>query len=101
MVALAKTGIACPGAERCIEALVAEPHLIVHRHAARRDPAAGLGAFLPIVHIVLLEGAAGAEAAHPGQPERLLDFSRRRFVAVTPRPHRGSAGGARAASARG
>src|SRR4029077_1738147 len=72
VVALAETGIARPGAKRRIEALVAEPHLVVDRHATRRDATAGLGAFLPIVHVVLLEGARRAETAYAGEPERLF-----------------------------
>ena len=32
---------------------------------ARHDAAAGLGAFLPIVHVVLLEGAAGLKPRTP------------------------------------
>src|SRR4030095_9520053 len=87
VVALAETGITRPGAERRIKALAAEPHLVVDRHAARCDAAAGLGAFLPIVHVVLLEGAGRAETAHAGEPERLLDLARRRLVDEYPRPH--------------
>src|ERR1700724_2169549 len=63
-VALAEAVIPRPGAERRIEACAAEPHLVVDRHAARCDAAAGLGALLPIVHVVLLEGAGRTETAH-------------------------------------
>src|SRR4051794_14904301 len=101
VVAFAETGIARPGAERRIEALTTEPHLVVDRHAARRDPAAGLGAFLPIVHIVLLEGAGRAETAYAGQAERLLDVARGRLVDEYPRPHFGPAGPARLPNSKG
>src|SRR5262245_27456952 len=89
MVALAEAGIADRGAEGGIEALVPEPHLVVDRHAPGHDAAAGLRAFLPIIHIVLLEGSGGAETAHPRQPERLLYFRRRGFVDKHPRPDLG------------
>src|SRR5215475_1989736 len=89
MIALAEAGIARPGAERGIEALMPEPHLIVDRHAPRHDAAAGLRAFLPIVHVVLLEGSGRAEAAHPRQPERVLHFRRRGLVDEHPRPDLG------------
>src|SRR4051812_33113640 len=95
VVALAETGIARPGAERRIEALAAEPHLVVDRHAARRDPTAGLGAFLPIIHVVLLEGAGRAETAYAGEAERLFDLARGRLVDEYPGPHLGPAGAAR------
>src|SRR6267154_2300771 len=67
MVALADAMVAGPGVEASVEVFVTHAHLRVDRHAARHDPAAGLGAFLPIVHIVLLEGAGRAEAAYPGE----------------------------------
>src|SRR5580765_3030081 len=56
VVALAHAKLAGPGPELRIEPLVTEAHLRVERHAARHHAAAGLGAFLPIVHVVLLEG---------------------------------------------
>src|SRR5437879_4556743 len=74
VVALAEAGIAGTGAEGGIEVLVPEPHLIVDRQAPRHDAAAGLRAFLPIVHVVLLESSGRAEAAHSGQPECVLHF---------------------------
>src|SRR6266404_3877584 len=101
VIALAETGIARPGAERRIEALATEPHLVVDRHAARRNTTAGLGAFLPVVHVVLLEGAGRAEAAHAGEAERLFDVARSRLVDEYPRPHFGPAGAARLPNAEG
>src|SRR5262249_60508803 len=79
VIAFAEAVIADGGAERRIEALTAEPHLGVYRDAAGHHPAAGLGAFLPIIHVVLLEGAAGAEAADAGQLEAALYVRRRRL----------------------
>src|ERR1700730_13995037 len=67
MVALAHAPFAGPAAEAVIEALVPDPHLGIERHAPRHDALAGAGAFLPIIHVVLLEGAGRAEAPDPGQ----------------------------------
>src|SRR6516162_9986786 len=80
MIAFAKAGIAGPGAERWIKALVPEPHLIVYRQTPRGNATTGLGAFLPVVHVVLLKGAGRAEAANPGEAERFLDIARRSLV---------------------
>src|SRR6516162_11696810 len=66
MIALAHAEIAGPGVETLVKALVPQTHLRVNRHAPRHHPATSAGAFLPIVHVVLLEGAGRAEAAHPG-----------------------------------
>ena len=55
VVAFAHAELAGPAAEFRIEPVMAEPHLGVERHAAGDDAAAGLGALLPIVHVVLLE----------------------------------------------
>src|ERR1700730_14498335 len=76
VVALADARLAGPGVEAFIEAVVTHAHLRVDRHVTRDDSAAGLGALLPIVHVVLLEGAGRAEAAHPGEPDRLLHLRR-------------------------
>src|SRR5271166_2296807 len=65
VVALAHAKVAGPGVEALVEALVPQAHLRVHRHAPRDDAAAGAGAFLPIVHIVLLEGAGRATRPAP------------------------------------
>src|SRR5262249_9619173 len=70
MVALAHAEIAGPGVEALVKPLVAKPHLRVQRGAARHDTAASARAFLPIVHVVLLKGAGGAEAPHPSEPDR-------------------------------
>src|SRR5207248_50111 len=72
MVALADAQIAGRGVEVLVVALVTQPHLVVQRHAPRDHAAAGARAFLPIVHVVLLEGSRRAEAAHAGHPDRLL-----------------------------
>src|SRR5438105_5689347 len=80
MVVLAHAEFAGPGAEVRIKAVMTEPHLRIERHPAGHHAAAGAGAFLPIVHVVLLEGARRAEAAHAGEPDRLLDMRRRRLV---------------------
>src|SRR5438067_12550261 len=80
MVALADAPVAGPGVEAGVEPLMPHAHLRVDRHAPRHDAAAGLGAFLPIVHVVLFESAGRAEAAHPGETDRLLDLGRRRLV---------------------
>src|SRR6516164_8857905 len=89
VVALAHAEIAGPALEVLVEALVPQTHLRVHGQAPRDDAAAGAGAFLPIVHIVLLEGAGWAEAPHPAQPHSLLDVRRGRLIDVDPRPHLG------------
>src|SRR6266566_7591493 len=70
VVALAHAILAGNAAELWIKALVPEPHLRVERHLPRHHAATGAGAFLPIVHVVLLEGARRTEAPHPGEPDR-------------------------------
>src|SRR5262249_9006900 len=57
MVALAEAVIAGPGLEVHIIALMAQSHLHIQRIAAGDHPPAGLGTLLPVVHVVLLEGA--------------------------------------------
>src|SRR5581483_4229984 len=89
VVALAERGVAGPAAEGRVECLAPQAHLVVDRHLAGHDAAAGLGAFLPVVHVVLLERAGRAETAHPRQAERLLDLARRRLVDEYPGPHLG------------
>src|SRR6516164_11101207 len=89
MVALAEAGITDPSAKLGIEALMPEPHLIVDWQAPRHDAAAGLRAFLPIVHVVLLECTGRAEAAHAGKPERILHFRRCGLIDEYPRPDLG------------
>src|SRR5947207_6632848 len=92
MVALAHPIFAGPAAEFRVKALVTEPHLGVERHLPRHHAAAGAGAFLPIVHVVLFEGTRGAEAPHPGDPDRLLDMRRGGLVDEHPRPDFGLVG---------
>src|SRR5712691_3980126 len=101
VVAFAVTILAGPTAERGIEAVVPQPHLRVERHAPRHHATARAGAFLPIVHVVLLEGARRAEAAHSGQADRLLDVIWRCLVDEHPRPDLGPAGTARMPDAEG
>ena len=86
MVALADAQIAGRGVEVLVVALVTQPHLVVQRHAPRDDAAAGARAFLPIVHVVLLEGSRRAEAAHAGHPDRLLDVRRGGLIGKDPGP---------------
>src|SRR5579864_8035288 len=101
MVRFAHAIFTGPAAERRIEALVPEPHLGVERHLPRHHAAAGAGAFLPIVHVVLLEGAGRAEAAHSGEADRFLDMRRGSLVDEHPRPDLGLVGAARMPDAKG
>src|SRR5436190_13797017 len=89
MVAFAVAIIARPGVQRLVEALATEAHLVIQILAPGDRTAGGLGAALPIVHIVLLEGARWTEHPNPGHPDRLLDMRRRRFVGIAPRPDLG------------
>src|SRR6201987_1822950 len=95
VIALAHAEIAGPGFEVGVEALVPETHLRIDGHAPRDGPATGPGAFLPVVHVLLLEGAGRAEASHPAQPHRFLDMRRSRLVGVDPGPNFGLIGPAR------
>src|SRR6516164_11759879 len=61
MVALAHAEIAGPGIEVRIEALMSEPHLRVQESSPRHRSATGAGAFLPVVHVVLLQAAGRAD----------------------------------------
>src|SRR5437763_16945281 len=72
VVAFAVAIIAGPGAQRLVEALATEAHLVIQILTPRDRTARRLGAALPIVHVVLLEGARRAEHPHPGHPDRLL-----------------------------
>src|SRR4051794_18562896 len=74
VVALAEPIVADPCTERRIEAVVPKPHLRVERHAPRHRAAARLGAFLPVVHVVLLERAGRAKAPDAGLTDRPLDL---------------------------
>src|SRR6516162_6135242 len=84
VVALAHAEVAGPGVETLVKALVSQTHLRVNRHAPRDDAATSAGAFLPIVHVVLLESAGRAEAAHAGQPHRFLDVRRCGLIDIDP-----------------
>src|SRR3984893_15030082 len=95
VVAFTVAVVAGPGAERLIVALVAEPHLVGDRIAPGDDAAPGQGTALPVVHVVLLEGAGRAEHADASQPDRLLDLGRRRLVDKAPGPDLGLVGPAR------
>src|SRR5207248_8959987 len=70
VIAFAVAIIAGPGVQRLVEALATEAHLVIQILAPGDRAAGGLGAALPIVHIVLLEGARRAEHSHPGHPDR-------------------------------
>src|SRR5436190_373661 len=95
VIALAVAMVAGPGAERLVKALVPKAHLVIQSLAPGDRAAGGLGAALPIVHIVLLEGARRTEHPHPGHPDRLLDMRRRRLVGIAPCPDLGLVGAAR------
>src|ERR1044071_5821854 len=95
MVRLAVAVFAGHRLEVRIEAFVSEAHAVVQRIAPRDDAAPGLGAALPIVHVVLLEGAAGAEHAYPREAYRLLHLGRSRLVGIGPGPDLGLVGAAR------
>src|SRR5216683_2427256 len=95
MVALTHAPVAGPAVEAVVEPLMPDAHLGIERHAPRHDPLTGAGAFLPIVHVVLLEGARRAEAPDPGQADGLLDMRRRRLVGIDPGPDLGLVGSAR------
>src|SRR5262249_54156197 len=53
MVALADAEVTGPGPEVLVEAFVASSHRIVQLLASGHHPPAGLGALLPVVHVVL------------------------------------------------
>src|SRR5438046_907227 len=61
VVALAVAIVAGPGVQRLVEAFAAEAHLVIQILAPGDRTARCLGAALPIVHVVLLEGARRAE----------------------------------------
>ena len=63
-----------PSSQVFVEPLPAHAHLIVQVQPAGNYSAAGLGAGLPVVHVVLLKVARRAEAAHRGQAQRVLDL---------------------------
>src|ERR1700730_12825857 len=92
VVAFAVAVVAGHGAERRVIVLVAEPHLVGDRIAPGDDAAAGQGAALPVVHVVLLEGAGRAEHPDAGQPDGLLDLGRRRLVDKATGPDLGLVG---------
>src|SRR5271166_682478 len=87
MVAFAVAVVAGQGSEFVVEALVPEPHFVTEGIAPGDHASSGLGAALPVVHVVLLESAGRAEAPHSGQSNGFLDLRRGRLVDVDPRPH--------------
>src|SRR5262245_56449300 len=89
MVALAHAKVTGPRLEALVEPLVPQPHLRVQGESPRHPPATGGRALLPVVHVVLLEGAGGAEAAHTRQPDGFLDRGRGCPVDVEPGPDLG------------
>src|SRR6516225_3817058 len=62
---------------------------------------AGLDTALPIVHVILLEGAGGTENTCPGEPDRLLDLRGCSLVGIDPGPDFGLFGPARMPHAEG
>src|SRR6516225_6008146 len=101
MIALAHAEIAGPGIEVRVEPLMPEPHLRVQERSSRHRSATGASTFLPVVHIVLLDGTGGAEPPHTGQPDRLLDLRRGGPVDIDPRPDLGLVGATRMPDAEG
>src|SRR5205085_2117636 len=89
MVALAVAVVARPGLQIGVEALVSEAHLVIQSLAPGNGAACRLGAALPVIHVVLLEGPRRAEHPNSGDPDRLLDMRRRRLVGIAPRPDLG------------
>src|SRR5271163_4000119 len=94
VVALAKAVVAGPRLEIFVITLVPQPHLVAEGMAAGDHTAAGLGAALPVVHVVLLVCPSRAEGSQAGQADRLLDLRRSGLVGVNPRPNFGFVGAA-------
>src|SRR5260370_14491680 len=92
MVAFAVAVVAGNGPVFRVEVLAATAHLVVQRLPAGDHTPAGLGAALPVVHVVLLERAAGAEDAGARQADRFLDFRRGGPVRLNPEPSFGAFG---------
>src|SRR5215510_12934684 len=101
MVALAEPVVAGPGSQVFVEALMPEPHLHVQRQAPGHRPPTGAGALLPVVHVVLLEGPRGAEAAHTRQTKSLLHLRRGSLIDIDPRPELNRVGPTRVPDAEG
>src|ERR1700731_315115 len=101
MVAFTVAVFAGQCAEILIEMLVPQAHLVTERVAPGDDTSSGLSAALPIVHVVLLEGARRAEHPHPGQSNGFLDLGRGRLVGEDPRPDLGLVGPSRVPDAEG
>src|SRR5438046_8953981 len=72
-----------------------EAHLVAKEGSTGHCAARGLRAALPIVHVVLLEGATRAKDACSGEAKRLCHLRRRRLVDKDPRPDLGLIGPAR------
>src|SRR5262245_18459181 len=85
MVVLTDTKCAGPGLQGWIKLVMPKAHLRIQGQAPGHHPAAGLGALLPIVHVVLLEGTRRAKTADAGQAQGLFDLGRSGFVSVDPR----------------
>src|ERR1051325_196155 len=95
VVAFAVAIVAGEAAEIPVEALAPQPHPVAQAERPRHHAARGLCAALPVVHVVLLEGAGGAEYPHAGETNGFLDLGRRRLVGVDPSPDLGLLGAAR------
>src|SRR6516225_3793126 len=95
MVDFTVTIVTGPSFQLLVEMLVPETHLVTEKIASGDRPSAGLGAPLPIVHVVLLERARRTEPAHAGQSDRFLDRRGRRLVGKDPSPNLGLLGSPR------
>src|SRR5215469_1397343 len=73
MIAFAVAVVAGPGPEVLVETLMAETHLVTQEIAPGNHTAAGLRTALPVVHIVLLEGASWAKHACSGNAQGFFD----------------------------
>src|SRR5438270_1854469 len=71
-VELAEAGLARPGSQVVVEALVPHAHLVVERIALGHDALAGARTLLPILHVVLLKSSRGAEGVDASQAIGLL-----------------------------
>src|SRR6516164_9487241 len=74
MIAFTVTVVAGHCSKVLLETLATEAHLVIQRITASDHAASGLGAALPVVHVVLLKGPRRAENARASQAERLFDL---------------------------
>src|ERR1700730_1385338 len=95
VVVFAVAVVAGPGAEILVETVMAEAHLVTEERTTGHRAPRGLRAALPIIHIVLLEGAARPEHPRSGKAQGLFHFRRRRLVDKDPGPDFGLIGAAR------